>query len=156
MEQYKEKLKLQNAVIAIACFILTVFSFLSAAGEAGMIPAFTPAVADTHWQSLWRGFIMGAACGILVFMIIGLVRNIRALRSEKELKKLYIKDNDERQIKIWHSARAASMQVFLILGLVAGVIAGYFNMTVSITILACVMVQAWIGLGFKLYYNRKF
>ena len=156
MEQYKEKLKLQNAVVAIGCFILAAFCFLSAAGEAGAIPAFTPAVEDTHWQSLWRGFIMGAACGILAFMVIGLVRNIRALRSEKELKKLYIKDNDERQIKIWNSARAASMQVFLILGLVAGVIAGYFNMTVSITILACVMVQAWIGLGFKLYYNRKF
>lgn len=156
MEQFKEKIKFQNIVIAIACFILAAFSFLSAAGEAGLIAGFTPAVSDSHWQSLWRGFIMGAACGILALLIIGLIRNIRALRSEEALKKLYIAENDERKIQIWTSARAASMQVFLILGLAAGVVAGYFNMTVSITILACVTAHAYIGLAFKLYYSRKF
>ena len=156
MENFKEKLKIQNIVIAIAACILALFCFLSAAGEAGIIPFFNPVGGDSHWQSVWRGFISGAACALLAFMIFGLVRNIRAMHSEKELKKLFVRENDERMIQVWTYARAAAFQIFLILGLVAIVVSGYFSMTVSITILACVLATSIIGLLFKLYYNKKF
>lgn len=156
MENYKEKLKMQNIVIAIAAFILALFCFLSAAGEAGIIPFFNPVGGDSHWQSVWRGFISGAASALLMFMIVGLVRNIRAMRNEKALKKLFVKENDERMIKVWTSARAAALQTFLLLGLVAIIVAGYFSMTVSITILVCVTAASVIGLLFKIYYNKKF
>ena len=105
---------------------------------------------------MWRGFVCGASFAILAFLIFGLVRNIRALRNEKFLKKLYIRENDERSIQIWTSARAAAFQAFLLLGLVAIVVAGYFSVTVSITILCCVWFASIIGLLFKLYYNKKF
>lgn len=155
MENFREKLKIQNITIAICSFILAAFSFLSAAGEAGIIPFFVP-TGDSHWQSMWRGFVCGAACGLLVLMIIGLVRNILALKDEKKLKKLYVKEHDERSIQVWTYARAAAYQTFLLLGLVAIVVSGYFSMTVSITILACVWTASITGLLFKLYYNKKF
>lgn len=156
MEQFREKIKMQNLTIAICCFILAIFSFLSAAGEAGIIDFMTPAAGDEHWQSMWRGFVMGASCGILGLMIFGLIRNIRALQDEKKLKKLYIQENDERQIQIWTAARAAATQTFLLVGLAAGTIAGYFSMTVSITILACVVAHSLIAMGFKIFYSTKF
>lgn len=156
MEQFREKIKMQNLTVAICCFILAIFSFLSAAGEAGIIDFMTPAAGDEHWQSMWRGFVMGASCGILGLMIFGLIRNIRALQDEKKLKKLYIQENDERQIQIWTAARAAATQTFLLVGLAAGTIAGYFSMTVSITILACVVAHSLIAMGFKIYYSTKF
>ena len=155
MEKFREKLKIQNYITAIVCFILAVFSFLSAAGEAGIIPWMVPA-GDSHWQSMWRGFIMGAACSLIIMMIIGLIRSIHALHSEKALKKLYIKENDERAIQVWTSARAAAMQAFLLLGIVAVIVSGYFSMTVSLTILVCVVTTSFMGLGFKIYYNKKF
>ena len=156
MEEYKKSLKIQNLTIAFCCFVLAIFSFLSAAGEAGLISFMTPAAGDEHWQSMWRGFVMGAACGIMGLMIFGLFRNISALRSEKELKKLYVKEHDERQIQIWTAARAAATQTFLLVGLAAGTVAGYFSMTVSITILACVTAHSLIAMGFKIYYSTKF
>lgn len=156
MEQFREKIKMQNLTIAICCFILAIFSFLSAAGEAGIIGFMTPAAGDEHWQSMWRGFVMGASCGILGLMIFGLIRNIRALSDEKKLKKLYVQEHDERQIQIWTAARAAATQTFLLVGLAAGTIAGYFSMTVSITILACVTAHSLIAMGFKIYYSTKF
>lgn len=156
MEQFKEKIKMQNLTVAVCCCVLAIFCFLSAAGEAGLIGFMTPAAGDEHWQSMWRGFVMGAACGILGLMIIGLIRNLRALRDEKELKKLYVKEHDERQIQIWTAARAAATQTVLMIGLVAGTIAGYFSMTVSITILACVVAHSLIAMGFKIYYSAKF
>lgn len=141
--------------IAIGSIVLAAFSFFAVANEAGLIHMM-PATDDSRWASMWNGFIFGAACGILGLMIVGLVKNIRALKDEKKLKKLYIQENDERQIQIWTSARASAMQAFLILGLVAVIVAGYFHMTVNITILACVVAQSLLGIGFKLFYTTKY
>ena len=156
MEEFREKLKIQNIIIAISAFILTTVSILAALGEAEIIPFFKPVGGDSHWQSMWRGFISGAACAMLAMTIFALVRGIRALHSEAALKKLYIQSNDERAIQVWTSARAAAYQIFLILGIVAVVVTGYFSMTVSSTILVCITAAAGLGLGLKLYYSNKF
>lgn len=155
MEQYKEKLKIQNIVLAVSCVILAAFSALGFVAEAGIIEM-TPVAGDSHWQSQWRGFISGASFGIMALMLFGLIRNLRAMKDEKALKKLYIKETDERSIQIWTSARAASMQVFLLTGLAACIVAGYFSITVSLTILVCILVHSLIGIGFKFYFSKKY
>lgn len=155
MNEFRDKLKIQNLFIAICSFVLAAFSFLSAAGEAGLINFMQPTVANTHWQSMWRGLIMGISVGLIIVMISFLIRNICALFDEQKLKKLYVKETDEREIQIWTSARATSMQIFLMAGLVAGVVAGYFNMVVSITIISCVFLHSIIGLLCSFYYRIK-
>ena len=155
MDEYREKLKITLGITSISALILAVFSCLGFLAEAGII-ALTPVTGDSHWQSMWRGLVSGASCGIFALMLVGIIRIISALRNKDKLKKLYVADHDERQIQIWTSARALSMQIFLIGGLVAGIVAGYFNMTVSITILACVAIHSFVALFCKLYYNRKF
>ena len=155
LEKFRDKIKLDNLVIGLSCFILAIFSFLAAMGEAGFIPFFNPTGGNSHWQSMWRGFISGATFGIIIFMVIYLIRNIWALHDEKMLKKLYVKEHDERQIQIWTAARATSMQIFVLGGLVAGIIAAYFSMTVGITIIACVTIHSFIGLFCTIYYDIK-
>ena len=88
MSNYKEKLKIQNIFLAVACVILAGFCALGFAAEAGVVDL-APIAGDSHWQSLWRGFVSGASMGVLVLMLIGLVRNLLALKDEKKLKKLY-------------------------------------------------------------------
>ena len=156
MENFRENLRIQNLILAIGSFVLAVFCLLFAAGEAGILPFLSPAAGDSHWQSMWRGFVCGASFAILAFLVFGFARNIRALRNEKFLKKLYIKEHDERSIQVWTSARAAAFQTFLLLGLVAIVTAGYFSVTVSLTILGCVWFASIIGLLFKVYYSKKY
>lgn len=155
MEQFKEKLKIETVITALLCVVLAIFSVLGFAAEAGLVEL-TPVAGDEHWQSMWRGMISGAAFGVLVLMVIGLIRDIRAIRDEKKLKKLYVEANDERQNQIWTKARATSMQVTLLVGLVAGLVLGYFHMTVGITIMAVETIHALVAGAFKLYYNSKF
>lgn len=155
MEQYKEKLKTSRRIFIIAAVVLAGFSILFLLSECGVVNI-TPQVGDSHWQSRWRGFVSGASCGIAIFMLVGIIRISKALRSDKELKKIYIQDNDERQIQIWTAARATSMQLFLMGGLVAGIVAGYFSVTVSVTILACVFIHSLLGVACKIFYSRKF
>ena len=155
MELFRDKLKMQNLVIAICCFILAVFSFLAAAGEAGIIGFMEPATDNSHWQSMWRGIVTGMSVGILIVMIAFLIRNILALKDEKKLKKLYVETYDEREIQIWTAARSTAMQLFLMVGVVAAIVAGYFSMTVSITIIVCMFLQSMTGLFCMLYYRIK-
>ena len=155
MELFREKLKVQNLAIAMCCFILAIFSFLAAAGEAGMIGFMQPATDNTLWQSMWRGIVMGMAIGIMIVMIAFLIRNILALKDEKRLKKLYVETYDEREIQIWTAARSTAMQLFLMVGVVAAIVAGYFSMTVSITIIVCMFLQSITGFFCMLYYRLK-
>jgi len=154
MEQFKNKVEAQNRSITISILIwaaICLFGFVFEAGDILM-----PVTGDSHWSSMWHGFISGVSCGFLLLMVIALVRNMRALKDEKALRKLYIAETDERNIKIWTSARALATQTFLMLGLAAGIVAGYFSMTVSITILTCVVVHSVIGMLCKVYYSKKF
>lgn len=158
MESYREKLKLQNVVFAIGCVALALFSVLGFLGEAGVVKL-APSVGDGHWQSRWRGFISGASFGILVLLLTGLIRNLRALKDEKKLKKLkklYIKESDERQAQIVAKALCEAMRATLILGLAAVIVAGYFSMTVSLTLLVTVLLVSLMTLAFKLYFGKKY
>lgn len=156
MEDFKKKLKNQNMVTLICCAVLFLFIAFVLLAEAGVLPFFTPVAGDTHWHSRWRGFITGASTGILALMMLGFVRSVKALNDEDKLKKMYVQVNDERQIQIWTSARAESMRAFVMLGLVSGIVAGYFNITVSITIILCVAIHSLMGFGFKIYYSKKY
>lgn len=156
MEQFKEKLKLDCIITGIVAFLLSAFTVISVLGETGNIPWLTPAAGDSHWQSRWRGFIAGASIGLLVFVIVALIRNIRALHSEKALKKLYIKSSDERTEQIMRCAQASAYQTLLWIGLAAVVISGYFSVTVCITLLIFLWVSALLGPIYKVYFSRKF
>lgn len=155
METYREKLKVQNIIYCIGCVVLAAFCVLSFLGEAEIVN-FAPSVENSHWQSSWRGLLSGASISILAALLFGLIQNLRALKDEKKLKKLYIREGDERQKQIYTNALCAAMRASLVLGLVAVVVAGYFSMTVSVTLLAAVFVAALLAAAFKLYFRKKY
>lgn len=155
METYREKLKVQNVILVIGCVVLAAFCVLSFLGEAGIMN-FAPSVENSHWQSSWRGFISGASIGILAMLLFGLIRNLRALKDEKKLKQQYVKEGDERQKQIYTNALCAAMRATLILGLAAVIVAGYFSMTVSLTLLVTVLLVSLMTLAFKLYFGKKY
>jgi len=155
MKHYREKLKKQNIVLSVCIVILALCAVLPYAAEAGLI-SLAPIPMDSHWQSLWRGFVSGGSSGILGLMVFVLIRNLLAIKDNQKLKKLYVKTHDERTIQLFHNARSTAMTIFLIGGLIAVMVTGYFNATVSITILACVMVCSSLCLWLKIYYDKKY
>lgn len=156
MEQFKTKLKTDTIITAFLALILLSVSGLAVANEAGALDLFTPVTGDSYWHSRWNGFITGTSVGLTVFMIASIIRNIRAIKNHAALKKLYIKDNDERTAEIAKSAQAAAYRTALLAGLVAVIVAGYFSVTVSLTILGCVWVAALLGPAYKFYFSKKF
>ena len=155
MEQYKEKLRITNVFLMIGCIVLAVFVVLAIGSELGWFQILKPLAGDSHWHSHWNGFITGASCGIFALLFVSLIRNRRALKDEKQLKKLYVKEHDERTIQILTLARNTAMQILLMGGLVAVVIAGYFSITISLTILTCIFTASITSLLLVGYYSKK-
>ena len=89
-----------------------------------------------------------------VILIYGFVKNLRALRDEAKLKKLYTKEHDERTIQIVYLAQSNAYRLSIMGLLIAAVIAGYFSMTVSVTCFVVVFLQSVLGGIFKLYWHK--
>ena len=155
MEQYKEKLKITNIFLIICCAVLAVFAVLAIGSELGWFSILLPDTGDSHWASGWHGYIFGASIGIFSAMLGFLIRNSRAMKNDKKLKELYVKEHDERTIRIQTLAGNMTMKCLLWMGLVASIIAGYFSITVSITILACIFVISTVNLILIAYYCKK-
>lgn len=155
MEQYRNKLKIQNWFYGIGCVVLAVFAFLAIGSEFGWFHVLIPATNDDHWRSTWYGYIFGSSIGVFAVLLTCLIRNCRAIQDKQRLKKLYVEANDERTIQIQTFARNTAMQILLCTGLVATVIAGYFNVTVSLTIFVCIWISSSVNLLLVCYYSKK-
>ena len=149
MENYREMLKIHNILYGIGALALLAIQVLAYTGIV------TPVGADERWQGFYNGFIAGAAFGVMALFIVGLVMNLRALRSEKAMKKQYIKETDERSRQITVMGKSAGATIFLLLMVPAAIILGYFNVTVFITCISCVLALALSMAGAKLYFSRK-
>ena len=155
MEQYKEKLKLENYFLAIGCLATAFCAFLAIGSELGLFTFVRPVAGDSHWHSGWYGYVTGASCSLCAVMGFHLIRNLRAVKDENKLKKLYIKNHDERTAQIVVLARSTAMQLLLWLGLTASVITGYFSVAVSTTVLVCTFVSGMLSLILAGYYSKK-
>ena len=155
MEQYREKLKIHNLFLGICCGILALFAVFAASSELGVFTLFSHAPENSHWISGWHGYVFGASIGIFSAMLGFLIRNICAMKNDKKLKELYIKEHDERTLQIQTLAGNTTIKCLLWMGLVATIIAGYFSITVSITIFVCIWISSSLNLLLIGYYNKK-
>ena len=83
LEQYKKSLKLQNGLYIAAAAAVAALMSLS------FFQVITPAVPSERWASAWNGFLGGLSLAAFGIMAYGLILNLRALRDEKRLRKLY-------------------------------------------------------------------
>lgn len=149
MENYREKLKIHNILYGIGALALLAIQVLAFTGIV------SPVGADERWHSFYNGFIAGAAFGVMALFIVGLILNLRALRNEKVMKKQYIKETDERSRQIAVMGKSTGATLFLLLMVPAAIILGYFNVTVFISCISCVLVLSLLMAFSKLYFSRK-
>lgn len=149
MEEYRNKLKVQNVLFAVCSAVLIAVQILAYSG------VIDPVTSGKRWADYWNGFIAGVAMGVTAIMIFGLIKNLIALKNERQLKKLYVKENDERKNEICTKGKSAGATAYLCCMIPAAIICGYFNIIVCITCIICIFVQSIFMFGGKLYYSRK-
>lgn len=156
MKEYREKLKIYCMIYRICIPILIILYILEFLSEVGVLPAFPTTVPDSIFQERWFHWIQTYTLVFIVSMIRSNHRYKKALKDDRFLKEIHIRENDERGNMVVLYANSATYRVSLLLGIIGSLIAGYFNKTVCITIFAFTILQTIIVYIFRSYYNRKF
>lgn len=145
MDKFKQKIQARMVWISAVMIISAVVYFILPLYK-DMLPVIPDFI---------RGFHAGAFAGIEIIMVFFLVRYAISLRSEKELKKLYIEENDERTLMIMQKSGAAGMTLCIIGFAIATIAAGFFDKTVFFVLLGATLFTAMIKGFIKIYYHRK-
>ena len=150
MEAFKGILRRRVALYA-ALLVL----FVAASVVAPLFRADMPGV-DDHTLGMVRGFQSGIFAGLSILLLRQLILALRALRNEEARRKLYVQEKDERRRFILD--KMGGFAYNLAMGAVgaAGCIAGYFNLTVSATLLLTLAGMALLKAVFKVYYRNRF
>ena len=151
MKQFRKKLVIESWVLGLISAVLIAVQVL--AFQRVIRPVAAPA-AWVHWVDFWTGMLAGISLGLTALFLFGIIVNIRALRDEKRLKKLYAKVHDERTALIQMQGQAMGMRISLMLMLAAVIVLGYFDIKLSLTVLACTFIQSLITALCKLYWHR--
>ena len=155
MEQFKEKLRIQNIILSL--LTLLDLAFLSGIGpelpeKSGSLRLPKQAASRTSGPVSFTVLSL-ASCRLWSYSWPPIWL---AMKDQTKLKKLFIEETDERSQQIIVYSRSASTQTFLFAGLAAAIIAGFFSMSVSLTIVVCVAANGLITVGFKMYYSKKY
>lgn len=150
MEEYRRKLKMQNIIFLLGTAVLIAVQIVAYSGI--ISPAEVP---DKRWADFWNGFYAGISMGVTFIFILGFIINLRAMRSEKALKKLFIKENDERKREICEKGKSAGASAYAFCMLAAAIVGGYFNITICITLIAATLGLSLFMIAGKLYYSKK-
>ncbi|GKU77366.1 hypothetical protein [Paenibacillus sp. L3-i20] len=145
MENYKVQIKTRkNALSLVAAATLLIYvGLVFYRGGLPELPSFI------------KGFHTGAFIGTELFLVLFLVKYIKASKNDEELKKLYIEENDERNGLILQSASSLSIIIILIGLAIASVIAGFFNSLIFYTLLAALLFVVIIFFMLWKYYTKK-
>ena len=145
MEKFKAEIQSRNKrVVLDASIIFFVYIYLSR--KTGVPDAMNDLVA---------GYNLGLLIALQVGAIYFITKYNKALKSNDQLKKLYIELHDERKKLIQYKSSVIGMSIFIFILLLATIISGFYNLIVFYTLLGvCLMIL--ITLVFvKLYFLKK-
>lgn len=145
-KQVQKTLNIYRAVLIAAIIVLAVLNTIE----------ITALFGEESTNDLSNGFGTGACASIITFMIICVCRYSAALKNDEKLKKLYILETDERERLIYEKTNSASFRTVIILLGFAAMAASFFSRTIFYTIVAIIMVIAFVQAVFKFYYRRKY
>lgn len=142
MEAYKKIIKMRiimlTIVAAIAAIISIYDSFIIGAD-----------------QNENTSFQFGLIIGLGLLSILKIIQYRRIINDNKKLQIEYNKENDERTKNIKAKAGMPMLLISSSIMIIAGIIAGYFNTVVFLTLIIAAMCQLTIGAFTKIYYMKR-
>lgn len=153
MEIFKKTIKTRITVIIlfdILAFALVLFTSLNSS----RLSSFS-SINDIE-KGMVTGFQIGLFLGLQVIIFYLLIKYIKAIKKDNDLKSLYIKENDERKKLIKSSTFACSYITTLALLFLATIITGYFSGVIFKALIAVLYAALLITCIFKAYFSKKY
>lgn len=145
MDKFKEKIRYRILFLLITLFSFIAIYLILFLNQDNLLKPSNEII----------GFHGGALSSFSVLLILNIFKNIKAMKDENKLKKLYIEENDERAIMIMQKTGAVGINICILGFAIATIIAGYFNRIAFFTLLGSTLFVSLIKGLFKIYYHRK-
>lgn len=139
MEQYKKSIKRRIGLLTIPVCISALLGIYDVFG-----------VSETMKNSFIFCFQCGGASALGLLCIILIFRYRTLLGNEEKLKLEYIRETDERLAAIRTKAGMPLLLILSIGMIIAGIIAGYFNLIIFYTLIITAICQMLVGCCIKL------
>ena len=101
-----------------------------------------------------QGLAMGVWIGMEFVAVVNTVRLLATLKSEKALKELYIRENDERNKAIERETSQKSLTISAV-GIAAGaIVSGFYDAKVCTVLCVVLTFIALVTTCVRIYYNK--
>lgn len=111
---------------------------------------------NTNTNDMIQGFRVGICIGMEIVLLYQIVGIVKALKSEDNLRQLYIKENDERNKFISLQTSSIGYSIALFGMALAVIVSSFFNSVVCITLLLATLFLIIIILLLYVYYRNKY
>lgn len=109
-----------------------------------------------HISDFVHGMQTGILGGLFLGLIFGIIKIRGILKDESSLKKAYIKSHDERSQFIFSKIGTTSFYLETFILLLGIIISGFFNPTVSITIVVVLFIKLILKNILKAYFEKAY
>ncbi|SET68734.1 hypothetical protein [Paenibacillus sp. NFR01] len=145
MEKYKMKLRNRTNNLSLLA-IGSAMIYLALLLTRNLLP---------DLPSFIKGFHTGVFVGLELFVILYIGKYMKARKDEAALKRLYIKETDERSGQIFQNAATLGLAVILVGLALAAVVAGFFDSVVFFSLLGALFFVIIVFFALLAYYSRK-
>ncbi|MGN0675532.1 MAG: hypothetical protein ACI4KG_07255 [Oscillospiraceae bacterium] len=159
MEKFRKQIKTRmigyiiTAILLAILYIVLVFIDKTNAWGTVLLASISGTAEEGDFTS---GFRTGFCSSIVGFAVVKAIFCAAALKNEKKLKAMYIKETDERTAMILQKTASSSFCVTIMALAVASVVASFFSMTVLYTLIAIIFFIVFVRTAFQFYYTRKY
>ena len=127
-ERYRKIIRIRRASAAVYAVLGSLLLMVLFVSRASVVPDYM------------LPFFVGTGAALALNGIVNFYRKNKLLKDEEELRKKAVVEFDERNIEVMRRACALALEVLLVIGWAAMVIAGFFSETVCCTLLASLCV----------------
>ncbi|WP_425447300.1 hypothetical protein [Dethiothermospora halolimnae] len=145
MEKFKKSLKRRVNVLCII-LLLTSSTYIALSTNDNILPQLPPFV---------EGFHIGVFIGGVLILVYYIAKFMSVINDEKNLRKMYIKENDERGHLIAYKTSQFTLVGTIILLGMGTIISGFFNTTVFFTLLSCLALFLVIIIIARIYNDKN-
>lgn len=111
---------------------------------------------NEHSGDFMHGFVMGIVLVMEFYAVSGIGKNLKALKDEKKLTRLYNELHDERREQIEAISSKTGMQIAMILTLAAAIIVSPYSFEAFLAMLVAIVIAGITRKCCKMYYFRNY
>lgn len=111
---------------------------------------------NEHSGDFMHGFVMGIVLVMEFYAVSGIGKNLKALKDEKKLARLYNELHDERREQIEAISSKTGMQIAMILTLAAAIIVSPYSFEAFLAMLVAIVIAGITRKCCKMYYFRNY